>query len=307
MKHDIDSVIVRIAPPRGPGRTPGAGELFEEITTVTAATADPAAVPSGPARFPRVRRLGRAAASRRGRLVLPLAALVIALSWLVPGVFGLGARPASAALDIKQEGGYYIVTVKDVFADPKIYQAQLHEHGLDISLKLSPASPSLVGQMLVADPKMNGLTNAEMAHRKDLIVPIESQGCASAPVPCTIGVKVPVGYQGKATIYLGRQARPGEAYRSMAPIDGPGEVLHCVDFRMKTVDQVVAILKERGVPNVGFATAEGPRSSVPGSWIVHDGVMSAADRALLLVGPTLKRPDAPGPDMAGNFCPKGTS
>ena len=40
------------------------------------------------------------------------------------------------------------------------------------------------------------------------------------------------------------------------------------------------------------------RTSIPGSWYVHHGVLSGPGAAILLVGPTLESaPDAPGPIM----------
>ena len=55
------------------------------------------------------------------------------------------------------------------------------------------------------------------------------------------------------------------------------------------------------MPTVTFTDGHGTRSSVPGSWYVHEGVLSGPGRALLLVAPTLKRPDAPGPVLTSDL------
>jgi hypothetical protein len=283
MKHDIDRVIAELAPVPCPGMTPGARELLQEIKAV------PAVQPRGV----RSRRLPWRFAAP---LVAAVAAVTLAVSWVVPDTLGFGSRPAAAALDIKREGDFYVITVKDLFADPEHYQAQLRNRGLDVMLKVSPATPSMEG---VSMPW-------EGDGPSESIQAIEKPGdCFFLARTCTIGFKIPVGYTGKASISLGRRARPGERYSVLAPIDAPGEPLYCVAYARKSVDEVRRLLNERGVTEIGFATAKKTVDSVPGSWFVHEGVLSAPDRALLLVGPTLKRPDAPGPIMGNGFCSKG--
>jgi hypothetical protein len=225
----------------------------------------------------------------------------MALTWLLPGAFGLGSRPASAALDIKRQGDYYVITVKDLFADPARYQAQLRGRGLNISLKLVPMTPGAEGRPFVWDPKEDGLTEADVRLRKNLITTIGRPARCDRPRGCAIGLKIPVGYSGSAVIYLGREARPGESYQDPLELNAVGGPLHCIDYTKKTVDRVRVLLREHGVPTVAFVDGHGTRTSVPGSWYVHDGVLSGPGRALLLVAPTLKRPDAPGPVMAGDL------
>ncbi|HZE30357.1 MAG TPA: hypothetical protein VE198_02835, partial [Actinoallomurus sp.] len=78
-----------------------------------------------------------------------------------------------------------------------------------------------------------------------------------------------------------------------------------VGYVGKTVDQVRTLLRDHGVPNVKFSDGWATPASVPGSWYVHDGVLSGPGQALLLVAPTLKRPDAPGPVLTGDPWRKG--
>jgi hypothetical protein len=270
MKQDIDRLIAEIAPDPGPGLTDGARELLNEIT----------ALPVPP---------GRPVRRRRQRVVLPLVAAlamtVVVLSWILPG---LGTRPASAALDIRREGGYYVVTVRDLFADPKLYQAQLRAKQLDITLRVVPVSPSLVGAVFPPfDKRYDGLTFEEMARRPDLIAPIHSPGTCTFEARCTIGVKVPVGYRGHADIRLGRKGRPGERYRGFGQLDNPGEPLQCENFVNKTFDQVRAMLRARGVT---IATIDVPLRgtwpSVPGYWYVHEGWLSEQGKAVVVAAPT---------------------
>ncbi|MEU8194367.1 hypothetical protein AB0C10_11345 [Microbispora amethystogenes] len=294
MRRDIDHLLAGTAPAPGPGMTRGARELFEEITAHAAEEPTAAGAEPGPGSPRRWRRWGLSV----------VAALVAALGLAGPGILGLGAGPAAAALDVRQDGGYYVVMVRDLYADPEVYQEQLRGLGLDVSLRLVPASPSLVGRIWEGAVR-GGEQTAEGGRRKDAIETID--GCVTADFPCAIGLRIPVGYSKKIDITLGRRGRDGEQYTMLASIDAPGEPLHCTGFRGARVDRVVALLRSRGVPHAVFVTADGDRATVPGSWFVHEGVLRSAGTARLLVGPTHRRPDVPGPRMWGDDCRKGSS
>ncbi|GAA1000639.1 hypothetical protein GCM10009555_104000 [Acrocarpospora macrocephala] len=259
MTRDIDRLVTGIAVTTDQelGMTQGALDLFEEITAVP---------------VPERRRI-------RSKVVLALAvgvAVTLGVSW-VPGT--------AAALDVVRDGGYYVITVKDLFADPERYQEQLRALGLNIRLELKPATPGQEGTMLPMhdDTAVDGIKT------------IEGPGDCLGRGSCTIGLKVPVGYREEVTIVLARKALPSESYQVIAPIHASGQPLHCVPFVGKTVDAVRALLAARGVTTVKFARPDRTQKPTPGSWYVHDGVMSAPGEALLLVSPTLERPDVPGP------------
>ncbi|WP_436763035.1 hypothetical protein [Streptosporangium sp. V21-05] len=153
----IDRLVADIAPDPGPGMTPLAMELFEEITTA------PAVAPAPPRR-------------RHRRFAVPvvaaLAASAVVAGWVLPPALGVGPAPASAAPDIKREDDHYIITVKDLFADPDTYQSELKARGLDITLKLLPTSASRVRSVFVLNsvdllkagepaPAEGGITTAD--------------------------------------------------------------------------------------------------------------------------------------------------
>jgi len=287
MKRDVDALVAEINPHPGPGeRTPGARELMDEITSAPGTAC---------ARTPR----------RRRRLItIPLAAglaaAALVATWALPIT-----RPANAApLDIEQQGGYYVISVKDLFAAPERYQAQLKSAGIDITLRVIPVSPNLEGTVTgPVHPPYDRLTPEQIARRKDLISAIEAPGaCATRPGACTIGFRIPVNYPGQDKILLGRKTRPGEGYMAFSPIQSIGEPLHCVPFMGKTVDRVRGLLRQHGVNGAIFFDGSDARSSVPGSWIVHEGFMSRPGTATLLVSPTHKRPNVPGPSMSGDDC-----
>ncbi|MFF5208602.1 hypothetical protein [Streptosporangium sp. NPDC000396] len=257
MTTDLDRIVSSIAPDPGPGFVPGARELMNEIMDT-----EPLPAPV------RRRRPG-------WRIALPavalLAATVTVLSW-TSALPGFGPKPV-AALDIKQEGGYFVIEVKDLYADPENYEAQLNAAGLDVSLRVIPATPGLVGSILATAPDDEVI---------DEFKTIEPAGKCDKVGGCPIGLKIPVGFTGTAYVTLKRQAKPGERYSSFTSFDALGEPMHCVPYLNKTVAEVRALLKERGLTIQKFMVSD-PRSteasdyemasSVPDSWYVHGGTL----------------------------------
>jgi hypothetical protein len=284
---DIDRLVASIAPEPGPGMTPGARELLDEITTATAA--DPRApAPRRAAKAWRRRLLGAGPRSR-WRVVMPLAAVAILLSWVVPDGLGIGARPASATLDIREKGDFYVITVKDLYADPERYQRELASRGLKVAIRLVPTDPRREGMLfsvVAEDPATRWNKGTHVIPDSDDIFALVGKGPCEGPLRCQVGVKIRIGYKGPGEIVLGRRARSGEDYQAPPSLMSPGQPLHCVDFVNDRVPHVLRLLTKRGVHKVTFTTYAGPRRSVPDSWYVHDGVMSSADRALILVDPT---------------------
>ncbi|GAA2208331.1 hypothetical protein GCM10009850_037890 [Nonomuraea monospora] len=260
--HEIDRLVAGIAPDPGPGTTPIARELLEEIVSVPV-----------PERRRRWQALPR---PRRWAAVPVLAALTALLS------VGVAQAPASAALDIEVVDDHYVITVKDLMAEPEVYQRELRARGLDITLDLAPTSPSMTGRIIVIND-MERLMSGKAVPVEGPITTIDAPGACERFAGCPIGVKVPVDFDKKAEITLGRRALPGERYRMPPGIALPGEPLHCVEFVNESVTEVSALLRERGVTPSYTAYGKLPGFAPPGDWFVHDGVMSADGQALLLV------------------------
>jgi hypothetical protein len=96
---------------------------------------------------------------------------------------------------------------------------------------------------------------------------------------------------------FGRAARPGENYLSAAQADGPGEAMHGLSYRGRTVADVLAMLRKRHVtvPQYRYEGPDGasgpyqhgvPPGQVQPGWYVHNAVPWAKDQVLLFVGPT---------------------
>ncbi|WP_068927563.1 hypothetical protein [Planobispora rosea] len=307
--HDVDRLVAGIAPDPGPGMTPGARELFDEITAVA---------PAPRRRFAWLTAPFRAGTVRRRRwttlpIVVASAVLGVIVTWTFPGA--LGSRPASAALDVKREGDYYVITVKDLFADPGRYESELESLGLNIRLSVKPASPGGVGQLLRVDEeaetnRIRRLVREGKLKAGDVIEPgegtivaVESSGSCPTLFPCHIGLKVPVGYTDNAEISLGRAARPGEEYADRPDLGQPHQVFHCVPYANRTVAEVTATLRAHGIrPTWTSYSTMKPQTSLPGDWYVYEGFMTSADEAFILANPTPHRTPRP----LKVFCPEGS-
>ncbi|MEW1844004.1 hypothetical protein AB0392_39170 [Nonomuraea angiospora] len=272
--HEIDRLVAGIAPDPGPGTTPIARELFEEITSVP---------------VPERRRSWFALSRPRRWAVVPVLATLAALL-----SFGVAQAPASAALDIELVDDHYVITVKDLLAEPEVYQRELRARGLDITLDLVPTSASLTGQIVVIND-MDRLRSGNPVPGDGPITTIDAPGQCERFAGCPVGLKVPVDFDKKAEVTLGRRALPGERYKMPPGIALPGEPLHCVDYVNKSVAEISALLRERGVTPSYIQHGKRAAPSAPGDWYVHDGVMSADGQALLLVGAEPSPQRSPSP------------
>ncbi|MEV0402764.1 hypothetical protein [Actinoallomurus sp. NPDC050550] len=251
--------------------------------------------------------------ARRGRLLtigVPLAAaaatVAIAVAVTSTGSGGTHTTPTPsqrssggpvkvqlAALSFSTQGKYLVVKVKDPLADPARYRKEFAAHGMNIDLTLVPASPTIVGTVVMSEGPLETITAPGRCRT----------GGGGA---CPVGVKIPLGYKEHAQVVFGRAARPGEHYNSTAPVDAPGEVMHGMTYRGRTVAEVVSMLKKRHVtvPEYRYVGADGdnapyrngvPPEKVQPGWFVHDAVPWAQNQVLLFVGPTRQVHDARTP------------
>jgi len=205
-------------------------------------------------------------------------------------------RTQAQALSFVTGRSSITVLVRDPLADPSRYKAEFAEHHLNISLKLVPVSPSLVGTLVFIGessgaPELTPITAKGKCH---------TGGGGSA---CPVGVRVPANFRGSADLVFGRAAKPGEQYESTASAFAPGEAMHGMSITGKTVSQVLAQLHARHVtvPVFNYVDVNGTashRRQVPGDWYVYDAVPWAAHEVMLFVGPTAKQPTYQPPSRA---------
>jgi hypothetical protein len=236
------------------------------------------------------------ARSRPTRLRWPQGlALAAAAAAAVVGVMTLGRAgsrvgpidlgPADAqALAFTTEGRYIVVIVRNLYADPARYRAEFAAHHLNIKLQIVPASPSETGSLVgVGSTNLGGLK------------PITAKGkCnTTAGAVCPVGVKVPVNFTGSADLVFGRPARPGEEYDSAGSVTALGEAMHGLNYRDKTVNAVLRMLRAGHVtapqyrwnePKRNYTKALRP-NQVPGDWIVMSAIPFAPNQVLLFVKP----------------------
>ncbi|HTC59828.1 MAG TPA: hypothetical protein VK691_06860 [Solirubrobacteraceae bacterium] len=115
--------------------------------------------------------------------------------------------------------GYILASVTDPFATQARLDRAFARQGLHVTIRLIPVSPGAVGRVVYM-----GVSNTHGAQ----IEPLRGgEHCTSNDADCAIGLRIPKGFTAKATIALGRPARPGERYGSAASAFANGEILHC--------------------------------------------------------------------------------
>jgi hypothetical protein len=227
--------------------------------------------------------------SVRRRLVPVLAAAVAVavVTTLVVRVPGDNDRPE--ALSFTAGTGVMTVRVLDPEADSKRFNEEFKQHGLDIELKLLPASPSEVGRNVGAMFTGKG-GNGQLLRIKTTMVPATCE--AKGTYPCVPEFTIPLDFSGEAKFYIGRAAKPGEEYASAGFIDGRGEALAGVKYLNQTVGAVLKILEQRGFTaeyRVEAGDNNEVRKTAPSEWFVHDGVASTDHHVILSVGPDKQR------------------
>jgi hypothetical protein len=190
------------------------------------------------------------------------------------------ATPPAAALDIKDDGDFWVIEVNDLYANPKVYETQLRNAGLTVRLRLVPAAPSRVGGVA---PAGTGEQQADTPYlHEDKVKTLDRDNCGRQRT-CHIGLKVAKDFTGAAEILLGRAAKPGEEIKWGGPFDTRGEPMHCVPYRNKHVNEVRALLRERGLSIDTFQFGGETRKSVPDSMYVTGGYLSKGGMASLFV------------------------
>lgn len=199
----------------------------------------------------RSRRARRRAPSRYvslGGVIVVLAIALAAVPMLLPDAGdtpGETARssafrlePAAAAVTVVEEGGVRRIEIANLHADGDAIMAALREQGLDVSLTIVPASPSLVGARVA--------TGESAADAGRVTYEYVEGSTAAADV---VALNVPLDYRGQLEIGIGRRAHAGEPYATAAVSAAePGEALHCVDlYGGATVRELLPAIEAAGV------------------------------------------------------------
>jgi hypothetical protein len=254
--------------------------------TLASLAAQITATPVGASRTTGRRRGAGRSPSARRRLILglPLAAIGVAAAVALGLVMtGRQSLPPAAyqALSFTESSGYITVLVKNPYADPSWYNADFARHDLDITLRVVPVSPSLVGTIVFAD-QQQGTSD---------ITTITARGrcwTGGGGDECAIGLKVPLSFHGQASIDFGRPARPGEQYESTTSPFVSGEALYGMRYIIgQPVPTVLAEIAKRHLTAVlNNHVISGSPGQFPGTWYVQDAAPYAPGQVELFVSQT---------------------
>lgn len=280
--------------------SPGAlADLGAQITASPASRAElagPAVPARGNANIPR----------RRTRAVLAAAiAVPVAAAGIVGGLLATstpattpGTRPgtslppaAARALSFTVRHGYIDVIVRNPYADPSWYNADFRAHRLDITLRMRPVSPSIVGTVIFTDASSSAVESE--------ITMIYAR-CPDAPSgghQCAVGIRVPLGFRGQYEVDFGRAARPGEQYVTTNSAFAHGEVLHGMKYIVgRPVPAVLAEIGKRHLTAIlNDHNTFGPPGKFSGTWYVTDAVPYAPGQVMLFVSRSSGAPLSPAP------------
>ncbi|MEQ4718166.1 hypothetical protein [Nonomuraea sp. B19D2] len=218
------------------GQASGAGAraLLSSITSE-----EPAAEPAR-RRTPRWRtRLAVGAVAVTGLA----AAAVIAPAVL--GARGPATSYANSAIDIELHGDMYVATIKDPFADYAKYTEGFKAVDLDVNLEVVPVSPTQVGR--ITGMRLSGRL---AANGESITNGTSPEGCTFGSAGCAMTIEVARGWKGWALVQLGRAARPGEKYQNWRSAMKKGEMLEGYRAGGKTVGEVMAEVRRRGLKAV---------------------------------------------------------
>jgi hypothetical protein len=158
----------------------------------------------------------REGSDRRGPVILStLGAAAVVVLVVLALLTSSAVRPTTAHGIAFRElaDGAVIARVTDPFAADAQLKAAFAKHGFNITLKLLPVSPSIVGTVIYTSGAG--------------IEPLQGGHCVSGGGACPIGLRISSEFTGHGYITLGRPARAGEVYESTASAFAPGEALHC--------------------------------------------------------------------------------
>jgi hypothetical protein len=233
-------------------------------------------------------RLGRRRASFLAAAAL-IALLVSLPAILSPGV-PRGAIKARTVVSFSRDGEFIVALIRDPNADSVALRQAFAQHGLNITVHLIPVSPSAVGTLVYFSFDDRGGSGIEpLAGDDPACTTMSGSGCP-------IGLRVPIDFQGRADIALGRPANPGERYRSGNEAYAPGEALHCSGLYGMTVQTALPVLADRGVAAIWRSTdrsivwAEGIDPTTIAGQYVTDAIPAAPGEVYIWV-----TPDQPSP------------
>ncbi|MEV4076892.1 hypothetical protein [Nonomuraea fuscirosea] len=269
--------LSRVAPgrPDSHGSGTGARALLASIVAQepgdAAGTREPYSAagiqePGGAGRAPG--RTRRFAARGPRRLALGLTAAAALATGIVVGPSllrdgrGAAVSYANSAMEIHLEGDQYVAHIKDPFADYDTYTQAFHAVGLNVALRLVPASPGGAGRILGtmiwdqgsdgSGPEVRPEPSGPVIDGVSLSVQTTPKGCRPGQDSrCAMVMRIPAAFTGHVEVKLGRQAQPGEEYANFDSAMAPGEMFDGVKLREgRPVADILAEARDRDLTAV---------------------------------------------------------
>ncbi len=197
-------------------------------------------------------------------------------------------KAKAAGVHFARHAGYIDATIDDPSAPAESMEAAFVQYGLNITVNVIPASPSLVGTITFMDTPSSF---------KPIYGPEGSCLLPGGATRCVIGMRVPSDFSGSATIVVDGTAAPGQAYSSVNDALAPGEVLHCSGIRGMSVSEAAPILQKLGVTPIwrtydGTDPAGGVSQSSVENQFITDTLPASLGTVYLWVQPTPPSPSA---------------
>lgn len=170
--------------------------------------------------------------SHRRRSITRSAAAALVVVALTAGVIASSGDEADAGVRVVVADGFVSVLIEDVEANPEEIESAAQLHGLDLEVDTAPVGPSMVGRFL--------------SQTGDQPIPpefsvIDGDGKSSA------GFRLPVTWDGRLRIVVGRAAENGEEWRVPSNALAPNEPLACMDLLGQALDDVVRRLADESI------------------------------------------------------------
>ncbi|MGO9581684.1 MAG: hypothetical protein ACLP36_02645 [Acidimicrobiales bacterium] len=115
-------------------------------------------------------------------------------------------------------------------------ESVFRSHHFDIDVEKAPSSPGQAGSILAVEPDV--VASGEKSVLREI-----TGACADGSSGCVDGIVLPLHYSGRAQVFVGAPAKPGETYFGSPSIFGPGERLQCSGLFGETLSKAWPTLR----------------------------------------------------------------
>lgn len=213
---------------------------------------------------------------RRGaRRLVTMSAAAVAVVVVAVGALLL-AQPGEVVADVEvlRHDDHLLIKLNDLETRPGEVEAAAAEAGLDVDVVEVPVGPSNVGR-IISTYQSEGTTS--------VFGPTGPEGAFERS-----GFRVPLGYEGRIVVHLGRAAEPGEQWQAASLAVERGEVLACQDLVGAPLADTAAAAQAAGLPLSRLSDLD-PSLSPPGDRATPDALRTLEDR--VVIGLDLVAPD----------------